>query len=573
MRGNLKATLALLQSLYSQQQITIAQLLSAAKSESPGDGLEFLQKGGYKPPDIARALKDYYGLTAGEAAKLLTAAYPNDQSLILSGLASVYGQTLGSTVAEALQEQGITEVGAAVEYLWNAGFAPKEIAVSAKDAFHQDAGQTALLFVQKNILADKNVLVTTLASVYGLSVEQVIHALLVRQETPPSREPLPLCSRPGSVWRTASGWPRQNTDYLREPSLQLLTDSRLYRQEDILAGVTDIYRTSQRESIVDSLAASGLVTLESAVTFLRNMKFDLNGIVRVGKEHYRLTAGETAAALTVEGTYSDEDIQSAVSYVYGQNLTQTRLDTLNALGITVFADAVPELISAGFTLADLVLAGKTHYKLSAGETTYSLLQSGKYPAADLLAAVAEFYGKPVNESVEELLNRSGIASIQDAAPYLRSLGYTLQDVSEVSKNYYGNTLQATYDALLSLQLEDASIIEWTVRQVYGTTAEEGTTAATPQSILQEAGITGEPAAIAYLWNAGYPLQEIVRMLKEYNGQSAAAAAALLLADGSFHSSAVLSSISAIYGTAYDPAVMELFRAQGILQTPRKRRRS
>lgn len=169
----------------------------------------------------------------------------------------------------------------------------------------------------------------------------------------------------------------------------------------------------------------------------------------------------------------------------------------------------------------------------------------------------------MNESVEELLNRSGIASIQDAAPYLRSLGYTLQDVSEVSKNYYGNTLQATYDALLSLQLEDASIIEWTVRQVYGTTAEEGTTAATPQSILQEAGITGEPAAIAYLWNAGYPLQEIVRMLKEYNGQSAAAAAALLLADGSFHSSAVLSSISAIYGTAYDPAVMELFRAQGI----------
>ncbi|WP_341346757.1 S-layer homology domain-containing protein [Paenibacillus sp. FSL H3-0469] len=562
-RGNLKATLALLQSLYSQQQITIAQLLSAAKPESPGDGLEFLQKGGYKLPDIARALKDYYGLTAGEAAKLLTAAYPNDQSLILSGLASVYGQTLGSTVAEALQEQGITEVGAAVEYLWNAGFAPKEIAVSAKDAFHQDAGQTALLFVQKNILADKNVLVTTLASVYGLSVEQVIHALLVRQGDPSFEGAIAFVFQ--ARFSLANSIRLAKTEYglSAGTALQLLTDSRLYRQEDILAGVTDIYRTSQRESIVDSLAASGLVTLESAVTFLRNMKFDLNGIVRVGKEHYRLTAGETAAALTVEGTYSDEDIQSAVSYVYGQNLTQTRLDTLNALGITVFADAVPELISAGFTLADLVLAGKTHYKLSAGETTYSLLQSGKYPAADLLAAVAEFYGKPVNESVEELLNRSGIASIQDAAPYLRSLGYTLQDVSEVSKNYYGNTLQATYDALLSLQLEDASIIEWTVRQVYGTTAEEGTTAATPQSILQEAGITGEPAAIAYLWTAGYPLQEIVRMLKEYNGQSAAAAAALLLADGSFHTSAVLSSISAIYGTAYDPAVMELFRAQGI----------
>ncbi|MEK5467682.1 S-layer homology domain-containing protein [Paenibacillus sp. FSL R7-0210] len=562
-RGNLQATLGLLQSLYSQQQFTIAQLLSAAKLVSPEDGLEFLQKGGYKLPDMARALKDYYGLTAGEAAKLLTAAYPNDQSLILSGLASVYGQTLGSTIAEALQEQGITEVSAAVEYLWNAGFAPRDIASSAKDAFHQDAGQTALLFVQKNILADRNVLVTTLAAVYGQSVEQVIHALLVRQGSPSFEEAISFVFQ--ARFSLANSIRLAKTEYglSAGTALQLLTDSRLYRQEDILAGVTDIYRTSQRESIVDSLAASGLVTLESAVSFLRNMKFDLNGIVRVGKEHYRLTAGETAAALTVEGSYGDEDIQNSVSYVYGQNLTQTRLDTLNALGITVFADAVPELRSAGFALADLVLAGKTHYKLSAGETTYSLLQSGGYPVADILAAVAEYYGKPVNDSVEELLNRSGIASIQDAAPYLRSLGYTLQDVIEVSKSYYGNSLQATRDALLSLQLEDASIIEWTVRQVYGTAVEEGNTAATPQSILQEAGITGEQAAIAYLWTAGYPLQDIVKMLKEYNGQSAAAAAALLIADGSFSASAVLSSISAIYGTTYDAATMEFFRAQGI----------
>jgi hypothetical protein len=96
--------------------------------DSPEGGLAFLQKGGYNLPDIARALKDYYGLTAGEAAKLLTAAYPNNQSLILSGLAFVYGQTLGATVAEALQEKGITDINGAIDYLWNAGFAPKEIA-------------------------------------------------------------------------------------------------------------------------------------------------------------------------------------------------------------------------------------------------------------------------------------------------------------------------------------------------------------------------------------------------------------------------------------------------------------
>lgn len=562
-RNNLQATIGLLQSLYGQQQVTIAQLLTAASIDSPEDGLEFLQKGGYKLPDIARALKDYYGLTAGEAAKLLTAAYPNNQSLILSGLASVYGQTLGATVAEALQEKGITDIGGAIDYLWNAGFAPKEIAGAAKDAFNQTVGQTALLFVQKNILTDKNVLITTIAAVYGQSIEGTIHALLAQQGTTSFESAISFVYQ--SHFSLASSIKLAKTEYglSAGDALQALTSSNLYRQADIISGITDIYRTSPRDSIVDSLTASGLTTLESAISFLQNMKFDLDGIVRVGKEHYELTAGETAAALIAEGSYGQTDIQNAVSYVYGQNLTQTALDTLSALGITVFADAVPQLKTAGLTLPDLVLAGKTYYMLTAGETSYALLQSAAFSTTDILAAVAQYYGKPLNESLDDLLKNSGIAKINDAAPYLRSMGYTLQDVIEVSKDYYGNSSQATIDALNTLHFEDSSIIEWNVLHVYGEDSDEESAAGTPQDILQGAGITEDNAAVAYLWTAGYPLYDIAKMLKEYSGKSAADTAELLIANGSFEASAILSSLNTVYGTAFDAAMLNVFMTKGI----------
>ncbi|WP_169834445.1 S-layer homology domain-containing protein [Paenibacillus donghaensis] len=562
-RNNLQATIGLLQSLYGQQQVTIAQLLTAASIDSPEDGLEFLQKGGYKLPDIARALKDYYGLTAGEAAKLLTAAYPNNQSLILSGLASVYGQTLGSTVAEALQEKGITDIGGAIDYLWNAGFAPQEIAGAAKEAFNQTVGQTALLFVQKNILTDKNVLITTIAAVYGQSIEGTIHALLAQQGTTSFESAISFVYQ--SHFSLASSIKLAKTEYglSAGDALQALTSSNLYRQADIVSGITDIYRTSPRDSIVDSLTASGLVTLGSAVSFLQNMKFDLNGIVRVGKEHYQLTAGETAAALIAEASYGQADIQNAVSYVYGQNLTQTTLDTLSALGITVFADAVPQLKTAGLTLSDLVLAGKTYYNLAAGEITYALLQSEAFSTTDILAAVAQYYGKPLNESLDDLLKNSGIAKINDAAPYLRWMGYTLQDVIEVSKDYYGNSSQATIDALNTLHFEDSSIIEWTVLHIYGEDSDGESAPGTPQDILQGAGITEDNAAVAYLWTAGYSLYDIIKMLKEYSGKSAADTAELLIANGSFEASAILSNLNTVYGTAFDAAMLNIFMTKGI----------
>jgi len=562
-RNNLQVTIALLQSLYGQQQVTIAQLLTASSIVSPNDGLEFLQKGGYKLQDIAHALKDYYGLTAGEAAKLLTAAYPNNQSLIISGLASVYGQTLGTTVAEALQEKGISDINGAMDYLWNAGFAPKEIAGAAKDAFNQTLGQTALLFIQKNILTDKNVLITTLSTVYGQSIETTIHALLMEQGTTSFAGAISFVYQ--SRFNLASSIKLAKTAYglSAGDALQALASSGLYRQADIITGITDIYKTTPKESIVDSLAASGLATLESAVAFLQNMKFDLKNIVRVGKEHYQLTAGETAAALIMEGSYGQEDIQNTVSEVYGQNLTQTTLDTLTALGITVFADAIPQLQAAGLTLPDLVLAGKTYYKLTAGETTYALLQSKVLLTTDILAAVAQYYGKPIDESVEDLLKNSGIAKINDAAPYLRSLGYTLQDVVQVSKDYYGNSSQATMDALNALYFEDSSVIEWTVLHVYGEDTEEGSAAVTPQSLLQSAGITEDHAAIAYLWTAGYSLFDIAKMLKEYKGKSSADTAELFILNGSFDVKTILSSLNTVYGATFDAAMLTVFKTKGL----------
>ncbi|MCM3749818.1 S-layer homology domain-containing protein [Paenibacillus pasadenensis] len=560
-RNNLQETIRLLQSLYGQQQVTIAQLLSAGSIQSPEAGLQFLQRGGYKLPDIARALKDYYGLTAGQSAKLLTAAYPNSQSMILSGLASVYGQTVGSTVTEALQEKGITEVNAALDYLWNAGFSPKEIAAAAKDSFGQSVGQAALIFQQKNFITDWNVLITTMASVYGESVEKTIRALLVQQGRMSFSDAITFVFQ--ARFSLSSSIKLAKTEYglSSGDALHALTSSMLYREADIIAGINDIYQTSARDSIIDSLTAQGLVTLRSAVLFLLNMKFDLNGMVRVGKEHYGLEAGETAAELLADGTFGQNDIQNAVAYVYGQTLTQTALDTLTALGITGFGAAVPQLKTAGLTLPELVLAGKQYYGLSAGKTTYDLLQSGLYRTPEILAAVAELYGKPTEVSLEELLRSSGIATIGDAAPYLRSMGYSLQDVVEISKGYYGNSALATAETLNALQFAESSIVEWTIQQVYD--AGNGSADGTPQALLQEAGITDIGEAIAHLWAAGFPLYDIVKMLKEYNGKSAAETAELLLAAGSFDASALLSGISAVYGADYDSALIEAFKSKGV----------
>jgi hypothetical protein len=561
-RNNLKATIGLLQQMYGQQQVTISQILKASSIDSPASGIEFLRKGGYKLPDIARSLKDYYGVAAGEAARLLTEAYPNDQAFILKGLAGVYGQTLEATVSEALAAQGIDNVDAAIDYLWNAGFGTKELADIAKEKFGLSAGQTALLFAQKRI-ADNNALITTISTVYSQSVESTIYGLLSQQGVTSFAEAILFVYQTHFSLATSIKLAKNGYGLSAGTALQAHLSSLLYRQSDVVAGVSNIYGSTQRESIVDSLTASHLDTLGAAVSFLQRMGFGLEGIVRVGKEHYRLNSGGTSAALITEGTFDQTDIENTVTYVYGQTLAQTTLEKLTTLGITVFADALPELKNAGLTLPDLVLAAKTYYLLTAGETTYALLQSSGYATGDILSAVAQYYGKPINQSVDELLKESGITLINDAAPYLRSMGFSLQEVIEVSKDYYGNSSMTTIEALNALSYEDSSVIEWTVLHVYSENSEKEAVSQAPQQLLQEAGITNENAAVAYLWGAGYSLVEITSLLKDYYGKPAAGAAQLLITDASFETTSVLISLNTVYGTTYDAGMVDIFKTAGI----------
>ncbi|MFF2912095.1 S-layer homology domain-containing protein [Paenibacillus sp. NPDC057934] len=559
-RNNLQATIALLQKLYGQQQVTIAQILKASAIESPAEGISFLQKGGYKLGDIARALKDYYGLEAGKATQLLVAAYPNSQNIILTGMASVYGQTLETTVFETLQAQGISNADEAIDYLRNAGFGIKEISVVVKEKFGLTAGQTAAGFLKKPV-GDKNALITAVATAYNLPVETALYSLLQEQGVTSFAEAISFVFQNHFSLATSIKLAKAY-GLSAGGALQAHLNSMLYRQGDVVAGVSDIYGSTQQSNIADSLKAGGMNTLDAAVPFLQKMRYDLEGIVRVGKEHYNLTPGETIAALMTEGSYDRPEIEGAVAKIYNQSLEQTKLESLSSLGISVFPDALPKLQQAGFTLTDLVLAAKTYYKLMAGETTYTLMQTQHYPAADILSIVAQEYGKPVQQSLDELLKASGIPSIAEAAPYLRTMGYTLQDVIEVSKNYYGNTSKATIEALMALHFEDGNVIEWTVLHVYGEDSQEAV-GRSPQKVLQEAEITEEKAAVTYLWAAGFSLVEIADMFKKHYGKSSVETAGLLITNGSFSATAILNSLNTVYGSTYDAGLMNAFKTAGL----------
>ncbi|WP_336789227.1 S-layer homology domain-containing protein [Paenibacillus sp. MMO-177] len=560
----LKDTIRVLQSLYSQQQVSIAQLLKSASLTTPESGIEFLSYAGYKMSDIAGSLKNYYGLTAGEASTLLVKKYPNDKKEIIALLANLYGQNLSATMAEMLEAAGITTGESALDYLRYEGFGIQELAALFKDRFDWTVGQTAWAFSQRNMGGTKNVLVTAVAAVYELPVEKVIYELLLSSGTNTYAGAISFIYQAPFSLATSVKVAKDGYGVSSGEALNALLSTSYYSQSDVVAAVADGYGTPQRTSIVDSLKSKGFDTLASAVTFLGQMGFGLNDAVRVGKDYYGLTAGDTAAALS--GFYNSDDIQIAVASVYGQTMTQTMLDTLTAMGKPNYSDGILEMLKLQYALPDIVLAGRDYYSLSAGDATYALLESKKFTTANVLAAVAEYYGKPITESTETLLRKSGITGIGDAALLLRSMGYSLQDVAEISMTYYGNSSQATIDALTALGSENKEIIEWTVRNVYGQASGGASNSLTPAEALEEAGITEWNAAIDYLWNARYSVLEIARFLKEFHGKSAAEAAGMLLANPLLDRTAVLYSMNGVYGAAYDGTMIDAFKKAGVFDS-------
>ncbi|MBM7568153.1 S-layer homology domain-containing protein [Paenibacillus sacheonensis] len=564
--SNLQGTIKLIQSLYAQQQITIAQLLTASGSVTPESGIDFLALGGYKLSDMAGSLKEFYGLNAGEAAYALSKRYPNNVNEVLMALSSVYGQTIETTMAEALDAQGITTVEAAVDYLRNAGFGFRDIAAVAKERFARGAGQIAALFAA-NHTVDTNAVATTLASLFGQSVESVVHDLLEAQGSTSYAAAITFMNRANFSLASIVKLAKNEYDLSSGNALQALVASGLYPQTNVVGTVADVYGSGQSETIVESLAANGLNTFEQAVPYLKKMYFGLSALARVGKEHYGLTSGETIGVLAVTTEYSSPEIDAAVQNVYGQTLQQTQLSTLTGMGVASFADAIPRLRALDFALRDIVLAAKTYYGLSAGKTAYDLLHDGHLGASDVLNEIAELYGQPIDQSLEDLLDESGLATIGEAAPFLRSLGYAMQDVIEASRSYYGNGADVTIEALIAAYPDSDSVIEWAVHQQYGEGGQSSAAQAARDS-LQTAGITDAAAAIAHLWNAGFSFYDIAGLLKTDFGQSAAAAAKLFLAGGSFEPAAIVGGIGAAYGTTYDSAFVEALKTDGALTSER-----
>ncbi|MCM3628712.1 S-layer homology domain-containing protein [Paenibacillus glycanilyticus] len=560
--NNLAGTIKLIQSLYAQQQITIAQLLTASGSATPESGIDFLALGGYKLSDIAGSLKEFYGLSSGEAAYALSKKYPNNVSAVLMALSSVYGQTIEMTLGEALDAQGISSASAAVDYLRNAGFGFRDIAAVVKERFARDAGQIAAMYAA-NHTVDVNAVATTLASLFGQSVESVVHGWLEAQGTTSYSEAITFMNRANFSLASIVKLAKNEYGLSSGAALQALVASGLYPQSNVVGTVASVYGSGQNETIVESLAANGLNTFEQAVPYLKKMYFGLTALVRVGKEHYGLTSGETIAVLNGTTDYSSSEIDAAVQNVYGQTLQQTQLSTLTGLGVATFADAIPQLRSLDFTLRDIVLAAKTYYGLSAGKATYDLLHYGHIDAQDILNEIAELYGQPIDQSLNELLDESGLATIAEAAPFLRSLGYSMQDVIEASKSYYGNGADVTIQALTAVYPDSVSVIEWTVLQQYGEGGQSSAAQAARDS-LQAAGITDAEEAITHLWNAGFSFLDIASLLKTDFGKSAADVAKLFLASGSFAPAAIIGGIGTVYGSTYDSSFVETLKTAGAL---------
>lgn len=558
-RNNLRATIGLLQQLYSQQQVTISQLLTASASDTPQSGIDFLKRGGYKLADIARSLKDYYGLKAGEASYLLGAAYQNNLSDVLLALASIYGQTLTATISEALEAQGLNTLETGLPYVRGYGFPLADIVGVAKTHFGKTSGETAKLFSDQH-LADNDILITAIAKAYGQSIEHTIHEMLKEKGiTAYSMSTIQFVMQAHFSLATSVSLAKDEYGLSAGETLKGLIDSKLYSSNDIVSAVANIYGSTQNASIVNSLQANHLSSLEEAIPYLRQMRFSLKDIVRVGLDYYALTSSLTSGALITSQYFTRGDIETEVSYVYQQTLNETRLSILSGLGITDFAVAIPHLRSQSFTLLDLVMAAKSQtFLLSSGEAAKVLIGSNLFMYSDIIAAIAQVYGKPIQQSLTELLMNSGIATLEQAAPFLRQMGFSLQETIHAAKEYYGKSAEETTAILASMNLESLSIIQTIVSSVYNQTA-----TLSVMDRIEASGLTDPALLISYLWNAGVPLLDIVRTLKEYYANSSVEAVSLLIGSQLFNIDIILLAINTIYGSGIDAKLIEALKAGGI----------
>ncbi|WP_206669905.1 S-layer homology domain-containing protein [Paenibacillus luteus] len=554
--GNLKTTIGILQALYGQEQVTIAELLDASSSKEPKDGIAFLRTSGYSLAVVANSLKDYYHLTSSEASFLLAKEYPNDIDNILLGLASLYGQGLDETVAGALEQQGITTIGAAVHYLYAAGFPVKDIVSVAKGHFNQSAGEIALR-LSTVYLSSSHVLIQAVASVYGQSAELTMYQRQAAEGTASFPIGIELAYKAQFSLVSMVRMAKDGYGISSGAALQALMNTGRYRQSDVVSAVSTIYGSSQNASIIDALEVQHLVTFVDAVPYLRKMRFSLRDMIQVGKDYYHLDSSQTVLALKDHAVEEESRILAEVSAVYGLTLEQVTIQAMIDLGIGQLSDAIPQL-RLTYSLRDIIRIAKDYYRMTAGETLGVLSETNVYSFNELVATVYEVYGKPIDESLSSLLKRNQINTLEAAVPFLRGMGYTLNDIVGAAKDYFGFGAEKTLGVLNALQADNEKVIEVTVAAVYGQSSES-----TTLQRLEEGGIKDASAAIPYLWESGVPMMEIVRVLKEFYGKTAGEAATLLINSQLFGLDVILNSVITVYGQSVNGSLIEAIKASGV----------
>ncbi|MFD2332691.1 S-layer homology domain-containing protein [Cohnella sp. GCM10020058] len=558
---NLQNTIAVLKSLYAQDQVTVAQLLAASGSAAPADGISFLKNAKYSQAEIARSLKSYYGLESGEAARLLADAYPSELTKVIQTVAGIYGDSKAAVAAAALAAEGITTLEAAIPYLRDAGFGLQDIAAIARDRFGAPLGRTAQALLAHSGERDSVVLYAA-AGVYGQTVEHAIRELLTANGQASFADAIAyIYAQQRFDLRTGAMLAKEEYGLSSGQALQAFRTFGMYKDKDVVATVAGVYGMSGDASVVDSLEASGMHTLTDAVSYLLRMNFDLRSVVRVGREHYGLTQGQTASALDASGFFdgSGSDVVAAIASVYGQTMSQALVAVLDGLGATTFEAAIPDLRAANLTLDDLVLAARDHYRLTAGQTLGALLPIAAYQAGAVTAAVLEYYGKPFAESAGDLLRSAGAAKLQDGAPILRQMGYSLKEIVAASRSYYGLTAEQTAEGLAALDFDSASLIAAAVADVYAPAS-----AADADAVLAGGEEIADPAAAArLLWQAGIPLGNIAGALSRHYSLTAGEIAAVLAGTALFDPATIVYVLASSAGGLTGAALAAVLSAVGV----------
>jgi|GEM_PF-2693370 len=560
--ANLQNTIAVLKALNSQNQVTLAQLLEASSSTTATSGIEFLKNAKYTMFEIAGALKSYYRLNSGEAAAALSDKYPSELPQVLQIVAGVYSQNKEETAAQALAAEGITTLAAAVAYLQDAGFGLREIALVARNRLGASIGETAQQLSSGSGDDGLNVLLYTVAGAYGETVGHAIHELLAqRGQTSFAQAIAFVYERQRFDLLTAAKLAKEEYGLASGDALNALRAFGMYTDKDILNTISIVYSVTQNQSVVDSLAAGGFSTLADSVSYLLRMGFDPQSIVQVGKEHFRLDQVQIAAQLEASGFYQGDssEIVAAISYVFAQTMNEALLSAMAATDKATFGEALPQLHELNITLNELVLGARDYYHLTSGETLRALLAKSWYSIEDVASAVLDYYGKPFAESVDDLLRKSGVVTIQEAAPMLRRLGYSLQEVVTAAKEHYGLSAEQAAEALAAMDFDSEQVIGLAVSGVYGRSTETNASA-----VLESAGNPADPATAAVLLKeAGFPIADVADALSRIYGQAPAQLASTLAGTGLFDTQTILFTLTTGADRSIDSNIVVILDRLGI----------